>query len=189
MSDTPRLKVDRPWDLYPVGTKAHDVNGGHWTRLLSGRWKSPDGFDTFPTPGGDAVGACIELPPGARLHPFWIGQTFYRFEDDLFNFRGEGSVYSQLHDGYINVSLITGRVVKLTPKGAHVQFSWRTERWIGDTVKAYAYPDIDRAWASYQIRKRRQVQHLERQLERARIARDLPRPSAEQLLIKPHTFS
>lgn len=174
MTDTPRLKVDRPWSLYPIGTKAHAVTGGHWTRTERG-WKALGG-DTFPTPGGDACGDCIELPEGARLHPFWIGQTFYRFDDDRFGYRADGSVWCHELESYIGVTLTTGRAVKLTPKGAHVEFSWREERWIGDTVKAYAYPDIDRAWKSYQIRKRRQVQHLERQLARARIARDLPRP-------------
>lgn len=51
---------DRPWYEYPIGTKAHAVTGGHWTRVDRG-WKWLDG-GTFPAPGGDATGRCIELP-------------------------------------------------------------------------------------------------------------------------------
>jgi hypothetical protein len=55
-----RLPVDRPWRDYPIGTKAHSCTGGSWTRVEHG-WKWCSG-DTFPTPGGDACGNCIELP-------------------------------------------------------------------------------------------------------------------------------
>jgi len=55
-----RIAVDRPWRDYPIGTKAHSCIGGHWTRTERG-WQASSGC-TFPTPGGDAVGACIELP-------------------------------------------------------------------------------------------------------------------------------
>jgi len=63
---TNRLWKDRDWSEYPnwseypTGTKAHAYNGGHWTKMPNG-WKWFCG-DTFPTPGGDAIGACIELP-------------------------------------------------------------------------------------------------------------------------------
>ena len=53
-------RVDRPWREYPLGTKAHAFNGGFWERVATG-WKWFCG-DTFPTPGGDACGKCIELP-------------------------------------------------------------------------------------------------------------------------------
>jgi hypothetical protein len=55
-----RLPVDRPWSEYPIGTKAHAFNGGHWIRVRNG-WKWFNG-STFPTPGADAIGECIELP-------------------------------------------------------------------------------------------------------------------------------
>jgi hypothetical protein len=58
-----RLKKDREWRDYPIGTKAHAINGGYWIRVKNG-WKWCSG-DTFPTPGGDAVGNCIELPSDA----------------------------------------------------------------------------------------------------------------------------
>jgi len=51
---------DRPWSEYPIGTKAHACSGGHWLRVETG-WKWHSG-DTFPTPGGDAVGRCVEIP-------------------------------------------------------------------------------------------------------------------------------
>jgi len=58
-----RLKKDREWREYPLGTKAHALNGGYWIMVKTG-WKWCSG-DTFPTPGGDAFGNCIELPNGA----------------------------------------------------------------------------------------------------------------------------
>ena len=40
------------WDDYPAGTKAHAVNGGHWTKTKHGwNWCTRC---SFPTPGGDA---------------------------------------------------------------------------------------------------------------------------------------
>jgi hypothetical protein len=56
-----RLRVDRPWRDYPIGTKAHACTGGYWTRTKHG-WRAQSGC-TFPSPGGDACGKCIELPP------------------------------------------------------------------------------------------------------------------------------
>ena len=42
----------KPWNEYPIGTKAFSVSGGYWTKTKRG-WKWCTG-DTFPTPGGDA---------------------------------------------------------------------------------------------------------------------------------------
>lgn len=47
-----RVPRDRPWNEYPVGTKAWALLGGHWIRVANG-WKWHNG-STFPTPGGDA---------------------------------------------------------------------------------------------------------------------------------------
>lgn len=55
-----RVAVDRPWGQYPIGTKAHAYNGGYWIRVANG-WKWHNG-STFPTPGADAIGNCVELP-------------------------------------------------------------------------------------------------------------------------------
>jgi hypothetical protein len=55
-----RYPQTQQWSDYPLGTKAHAFNGGHWVRVALG-WKWFTG-STFPTPGGDALGNCIELP-------------------------------------------------------------------------------------------------------------------------------
>src|SRR5690606_37354101 len=47
-----RQKPDRPWSDYPLGTVAHALGGGHWTRVEGG-WQWMDGA-TFPRPGADA---------------------------------------------------------------------------------------------------------------------------------------
>ena len=62
----PLLCVDRPWNAYPLGTKAHSCMGGWWLRTERGwQWNGKHG--TFPTPGGEACGKCIELPlPNAK---------------------------------------------------------------------------------------------------------------------------
>ncbi len=63
-------KRDREWRDYPIGTKAHAYNGGAWLRTERGwQWNGhtdwPGG--TFPTPGGDAIGYCVELPHNAEV--------------------------------------------------------------------------------------------------------------------------
>jgi len=62
-----KLLQDRPWRDYPEGTKAHAVMGGAWFKTAIGwKWNGPDGSGgTFPTPGGDACGRCVELPYNA----------------------------------------------------------------------------------------------------------------------------
>lgn len=54
-----RQRVDRDWSEYPIGTKAHAIMGGHWTKTALG-WKWCTGA-TFPTPGGEA---CFVTLPG-----------------------------------------------------------------------------------------------------------------------------
>lgn len=58
------LKPDRPWNQYPLGTRARAFGGGAWFKTDRGwKWNGPDGVGgTFPTPGADAFGHCIELP-------------------------------------------------------------------------------------------------------------------------------
>ncbi len=55
-------KVDRPWEEYPVDTKAFALMGGHWTKTYRG-WKWFNGA-TFPTPGADAFR--VQLPSTCR---------------------------------------------------------------------------------------------------------------------------
>jgi len=64
--DSARLVKDRSWSEYPTGTKVHAYNGGHWIKTPNG-WKWFCGA-TFPTPGGDAIGACVELPNSPVVH-------------------------------------------------------------------------------------------------------------------------
>ena len=45
------IKVDKPLDQYPLGTKARATMGGYWIRVKRG-WKWHCG-DTFPLPGAD----------------------------------------------------------------------------------------------------------------------------------------
>jgi len=51
---------DRPLSQWPIGTKAYAFSGGYWIRVEGG-WKWWCG-STFPRPGGDARGNCVELP-------------------------------------------------------------------------------------------------------------------------------
>jgi len=63
--EPPDMKMrDRLWSEYPTGTRAHAFNGGAWFKTERGwKWNGPDGSGgTFPTPGGDAIGRCVELP-------------------------------------------------------------------------------------------------------------------------------
>jgi len=48
----------KDWSEYPIGTKAHAVNGGYWTKTERG-WQWCGGA-TFPTPGAGVIG--VELP-------------------------------------------------------------------------------------------------------------------------------
>jgi hypothetical protein len=48
------IKDDKPWETYPIGTKARAIMGGYWIKAQSG-WKWFCG-STFPRPGGDADG-------------------------------------------------------------------------------------------------------------------------------------
>lgn len=77
--DGVRTRVDRPWNQYPVGTKAPAIMGGRWYRTAHGwKWNGPDGSGgTFPTPGGDNDGTVI-LPPNVTAQPCrsgWLGTT------------------------------------------------------------------------------------------------------------------
>ena len=63
MSD--RIERDRDWGDYPVGTRAYSKHGGWWLRVADGwQWAGGSRFagSTVPTPGRNAVGACIRLP-------------------------------------------------------------------------------------------------------------------------------
>lgn len=52
-----KIKVDRSWSEYPVGTISPAIMGGFWHRVERG-WKWCTG-DTFPGPGADNTGMVI----------------------------------------------------------------------------------------------------------------------------------
>lgn len=52
-----KLPIDRPWNKYPLGTKANAVMGGFWIKTLRG-WKWCTG-SAFPTPGVDAISVTL----------------------------------------------------------------------------------------------------------------------------------
>lgn len=54
-----RLPVDRPWEDYPVGTKAFGCLGGHWVKRANG-WQYNGRHGTFSRPPAEAC--CVELP-------------------------------------------------------------------------------------------------------------------------------
>ncbi len=62
----PASPLFKPWNAYPIGSKAHAVGGGHWYRTESGwKWNGPEGCgSTFPTPGADAY---VVTEPGAEI--------------------------------------------------------------------------------------------------------------------------
>jgi len=49
--------ITKPWNEYPIGTKANAVNGGYWIKIKHG-WKWCTG-DMFPHPGGDAISVTL----------------------------------------------------------------------------------------------------------------------------------
>lgn len=51
MENEKQYTQSKPWNAYPIGTKAYAVMGGHWEKTGRG-WKWCTGA-TFPTPGGD----------------------------------------------------------------------------------------------------------------------------------------
>lgn len=61
-----RIAKDRDWKDYPIGTKAHAFNGGYWIKVPNG-WKWCSG-STFPSPGADAIGNCVELPATSTVN-------------------------------------------------------------------------------------------------------------------------
>lgn len=56
----------KPWNEYPVGSKAHAIGGGHWYRNGFGwKWNGPNGTgSTFPTPGANVFAVTA---PGVEL--------------------------------------------------------------------------------------------------------------------------
>ncbi|ESY35809.1 hypothetical protein NKK48_01790 [Mesorhizobium sp. C386A] len=83
---------------------------------------------------------------------------WYRYEDS-------SAYHSSIH-------LRRYRVLRETPKGVWLD-DYGLERFVlKDAVKRWAYPTIELAQASFLIRKRKQVAHLENYLAHAKAVRD-----------------
>ena len=77
-----KQKHDRPYDEYPIGTKAFATGGGYWIKNNMG-WKWCTGV-TFPRPGGDVSGY-VELPMKSlkwvvirfsnRISTYWLSTS------------------------------------------------------------------------------------------------------------------
>ena len=99
--ESTRRERRHEWREYPLGTKAHSITGGAWTRVERGwKWGSLDGIGgVFPTPGGDAIGKCIELPPmdhGADLTghhvEYWGGEWIVQEKSYIGSWGGDTGV-------------------------------------------------------------------------------------------------
>jgi hypothetical protein len=126
------LRQDRDWRDYPLGTKAHAYNGGAWLRTergwtWNGHTRAPG--STFPTPGADAFGKCVELPtqPGPwrpmrhSLGCWSVG-------------RNVGTTIEYLHpnDGYMPFDGAKRMADKANAPGVETPGPRRwTERWYG----------------------------------------------------------
>ena len=75
------------------------------------------------------------------------------------------------------VHLYEYNVVAETPKGYWIGMFGAKDKWVSKTCKKrFAYPTKDEAWDSFQARKTRQIEILEHQITRAKIARGSKRP-------------
>lgn len=80
---------------------------------------------------------------------------FYRYED------------REIYDRGIKIQKLTFQLEKETPCGYWITDGYN-QRWISKTSrKRYAYPTKEEAYANFIARKKRQIEHLERQLDRA----------------------
>lgn len=104
-----------------------------------------------------------------------MSEVLYRYEDVQ---------YAALADefgesrgvGYLDIQLHEFRVVKRTPKGVWVQYSYggSYKRFVlMSGRKRFAWPSIEEAAASFRARKRRQVSILRAQLGRAERALEI----------------
>jgi len=81
-------------------------------------------------------------------------KQLYRYTNHLV---GDGTF------SWVSIYLSTFLVVRETPKGY-----WLTDRWVSKTsTKRYAHDTKEKAWASFQARKKRQIKILQTQLKHA----------------------
>lgn len=99
-------------------------------------------------------------------------QKFYRFEDVAYGSYNEDITYPT---PYIQIDLLEFEEIKKTPRGKWVAdpHDHRLKHFIRDRArKKFAYPTVNEAKESFTMRKKRQIEILEDQLSRAKIALD-----------------
>lgn len=88
-----------------------------------------------------------------------MSEVYYRYED---------------HPGYLPgsavVTLCTFTVLKTTPRGVWIRYTWKDKKFVLNSRKRYAYPTMELAMESFKARKVKQMGHLTRQLKQAKFA-------------------
>ena len=92
-----------------------------------------------------------------------MGERWYRYVD-VYDYSSDED------EPHYCVALRTFMVRRETPKGVWIaEADWMKPRFVLKSAnKRYAYPTAELAMESFRIRKGRQLQHLERGLERVR---------------------
>ena len=99
-------------------------------------------------------------------------EYLYRFEDKEYGYLDDEG-YSASQITRIVVYLNRYRVIKKTPKGRWIQlydFSDTKKFVLDGKGKRFAYPTIELAKESFNMRKTKQIQRCERTIRRAKIA-------------------
>lgn len=90
----------------------------------------------------------------------------------------------------LRMSVERFRILRRTPKGCWIEANGRkAERFVLDgNGKRFAYPTLELAMDSYRIRKRRQIQYLAAQLERAEGYSKMAEATEQGMKIVPGVF-
>lgn len=90
----------------------------------------------------------------------------------------------------LRMSVDRYRILRRTPKGCWIEANGRkAERFVLDVAhRKFAYPTLELAMDSYRIRKRRQIQHLSAQLERAQVYGKMAEATKQGMKIVPGIF-
>lgn len=123
-----------------------------------------------------------------------IGDFFYRYTDRHVTYT------NQTEESYLDLDRY--KVVKITPKGCWIVHEYEfqyagvadhlicTKKFILETsCRKFAWPTIEEAQNSFKIRKSRQIWHLERQLNKTKIALKLAQDGKWDERFKQFTMS
>ena len=93
--------------------------------------------------------------------------------------------YVRFENGDGAVWIYRFRVIRRTKAGAWLDV-WGEEKFVLDGAgRRYAYPTEDAAWESFKIRKVRQRQHLEKQLEKLATIEPLTKMTWQDAIKRP----